>query len=80
MNGIALIRSRRGLLAKIARELQITRAAVSLWQRVPAERLPDVERITGIPRHMLRDDICLPPRDVGATIMGAPPPARSDAA
>ncbi len=60
-NGMNLIRSRRGLMAKVAAELGFTRAAVVKWDRVPAEQLPEVERITGIPRHALRPDICPPP-------------------
>lgn len=59
-----LIRSQRGLTAKLTRELGFTSTgAVSQWDKVPAERLPDVERITGIPRHVLRPDICPPPSD-----------------
>lgn len=58
---MTLIRAQRGLLTKLAASLGITQAAVSMWTRVPAERLPDVERITGIPRHHLRPDICLRP-------------------
>lgn len=56
-----LIRSKRGLISRIADGLSINRSAVAMWRRVPAERLPDVERITGIPRHQLRPDICPPP-------------------
>ena len=58
--GMALIRAQRGLLAKVARDLGLTRPAVATWTRVPAERLPEVEASTGIPRHLLRPDICLP--------------------
>lgn len=35
----------------------ITPQAVSQWQRVPVKRVLDVERVTGIPRHILRPDI-----------------------
>jgi DNA-binding transcriptional regulator YdaS (Cro superfamily) len=59
--GMALIRAQRGLLAKVARDLGVTRPAVTTWTRVPAERIPEVEASTGIPRHLLRPDICLPP-------------------
>ena len=59
------IRAQRGLLALIAREIGVTRAAVVKWERVPAERLPEIERITGIPRHQLRPDICQPPPAFG---------------
>jgi DNA-binding transcriptional regulator YdaS (Cro superfamily) len=62
MDGMTLIRAQRGLLAKVARGCNISRAAVATWPRVPAERLPEVERITGIPRQLLRPDIC-PPAD-----------------
>jgi len=55
------IRQTPGLRAKIARELGITFPAVLKWRRVPAERLPEVERATGIPRHELRPDICPAP-------------------
>ena len=58
---MTLIRAEKGMLAHIARELKLSRSAVAMWQRVPAERLPEVEAITGIPRHRLRPDICPPP-------------------
>lgn len=35
----------------------ISPQAISQWKRVPAERVADVERATGIPRHRLRPDI-----------------------
>lgn len=35
----------------------ITPQAVSQWKRVPAERVIDVERLSGVPRHELRPDI-----------------------
>ena len=60
-DGMELIRAKRGMLAKVAHDLGITRAAVVKWEKVPAERLPEIEEITGIPRHVLRPDICLPP-------------------
>lgn len=44
-------------LAFIADEIGLTRAAVSAWAKVPAERVVDIERITGIPRHTLRPDL-----------------------
>ena len=60
-DGMDLIRAQRGMLAKVAHGLGFTRAAVTKWDKVPAEHLPAVERITGIPRHELRPDICHPP-------------------
>ena len=47
----------RGLKTRLARELGITHGAVMQWRKVPAERVLDVERITGISRHELRPDI-----------------------
>ena len=44
----------------LARELGITHGAVFQWDRVPAERVIDVERITGIPREELRPDLYPP--------------------
>jgi DNA-binding transcriptional regulator YdaS (Cro superfamily) len=35
----------------------LTSQAVSQWRKVPAERVLDVERITGISRHDLRPDV-----------------------
>ena len=47
----------RGRRIFLARALGVTPGAVSQWDRVPAERVIDVERLTGIPRHDLRPDI-----------------------
>jgi DNA-binding transcriptional regulator YdaS (Cro superfamily) len=51
------IRSKRGLMAKVARDLGISRSAVSLWKRVPAEYVVAVEDSTNIPREVLRPDL-----------------------
>lgn len=45
-------------VAKLARALgNITPQAISQWKRVPPERVIEVERATGISRHVLRPDI-----------------------
>jgi hypothetical protein len=59
--GMDLIRRHRGLARSLAKGLNITPGAISQWKRVPAKHLPEVERISGIPRWILRPDICLPP-------------------
>jgi DNA-binding transcriptional regulator YdaS (Cro superfamily) len=59
-SGMALIRARRGLLAQVAHGLGVTRAAVVKWRDVPAERVVEIERITGIPREQLRPDLYAP--------------------
>jgi len=74
MDGMELIRAQRGLLAKVARECKLSRAAVAVWDKVPAERLPAVERATGISRHLLRPDICPLPLHYAAPVAeGASP-------
>lgn len=35
----------------------LTSQAVSQWKKIPAERVLDVERLTGISRHDLRPDV-----------------------
>lgn len=50
--------------SEIARQLGLRQQSISEWverNRVPAERVIEVERITGVPRHELRPDIY--PRD-----------------
>lgn len=60
MDALSSIRSKRGELARIARELGIRRSAVCAWRRVPAERVVAVSAITGIPPADLRPDIFHP--------------------
>lgn len=55
--GMDLIREQKGLLAKVAYGLGLTRSAVVKWPRVPAEYVVRVEKITGISREKLRPDL-----------------------
>lgn len=54
--------------ADLARRLGVNKSSITLWgqRRVPAERVLEVERITGIPRHELRPDIYPAPAEAGA--------------
>lgn len=61
-DAMARIRGRRGLVGQIATFCGLTRGAVWKWRQVPAERVVQVETVTGIPRHELRPDICPPPQ------------------
>lgn len=46
-----------GGMAQLAAKLGIARQAIYQWSRIPAERVVDVERVTGIPRAELRPDL-----------------------
>lgn len=62
----AHLKATRGASMALARNLKISPVAVTRWkQRVPAERVLDVERATGISRTVLRPDL-YPAEDAGA--------------
>lgn len=46
-----------GGLGKLASLLGIRHQAFYSWRRVPAERVLDLERISGISRHDIRPDV-----------------------
>ena len=48
---------RIGGVRALARELGIDHAAIVRWERVPAVRVREVERITGVSRYRLRPDV-----------------------
>lgn len=54
---LEFFRSRRGARVGLARHLGISPSAISQWGSIPIERVLEVERFTGIPRHELRPDI-----------------------
>ena len=47
--------------ATLARKLGVKRSAVYQWPKCPVQRVLDVERLSGVPRHELRPDIYPPP-------------------
>jgi DNA-binding transcriptional regulator YdaS (Cro superfamily) len=49
----------------LSRHIGVTHQAISQWLRVPADRVLQVERATGVPRHELRPDL-YPPTEVAA--------------
>ena len=59
-------------LTQIAQQLGVDKSRVVRWRqsgRIPAHRVLDMERVTGIPRHELRPDI-YPPEDARAEAAG----------
>lgn len=56
LTGMEAVKDRMPL-ARLAREIGITRGAVAQWDRVPAERLREVSDVTGIPMEALRPDL-----------------------
>ncbi len=46
-----------GNKSELARQLGVKVQSIQQWKRIPAERVAEVERITGISRHELREDI-----------------------
>lgn len=54
---MADLRNERGMMTRIAKGLGLTLAAVSLWKKIPSERVVEIESITGIPREQLRPDL-----------------------
>lgn len=54
---VARAAEKAGGVVALSRELGIKHTAMYSWKRVPAERVIDVERVTGISRHELRPDI-----------------------
>ncbi len=51
------IEAERGRLSRLAEFLHITPGAITQWEKVPAERMGDIARFTGIPMEELRGDI-----------------------
>jgi DNA-binding transcriptional regulator YdaS (Cro superfamily) len=56
-NPIELAAAQVGGVVKLSLALGLSRGAVSQWKRVPAERVLDVERLSGVSRSILRPDL-----------------------
>lgn len=54
-----LLRARGITLSEVAQRVGVDKATVTRWaqKRIPEERVLEVERVTGIPRHELRPDL-----------------------
>lgn len=54
---IQLAAQKAGGIVKLSLALGLSRGAASQWRRIPAERVLEVERLTGVPREILRPDL-----------------------
>ena len=54
---IDLVVQKAGGPGRLAKALGIKSPSLYSWPRIPAERVLEVERITGVPRHQLRPDL-----------------------
>jgi DNA-binding transcriptional regulator YdaS (Cro superfamily) len=55
--GLAKAIMAAGGLRRLAALLEIQPPAVNQWIEIPARRIIDVERVTGVPREELRPDL-----------------------
>ena len=62
--GLKLAIKAAGSARRLAAKLGVSQQAVQQWQRIPAERVIEVERLTLVPRERLRPDPH-PPRPDG---------------
>ena len=46
-----------GGITAFAEALGVKHPSIHNWRRIPSERVLQVEKITGIPRHLLRPDL-----------------------
>jgi DNA-binding transcriptional regulator YdaS (Cro superfamily) len=46
-----------GGVRPLARKLGLSMTAVQKWTRIPAHRIIEIERVTGVPREKLRPDL-----------------------
>jgi len=54
---VRLVIEKAGGISSLARAIGVDRRRVFEWKQIPAKRVLDVERVTGISRHILRPDI-----------------------
>lgn len=59
-NPVKLAVDGAGGTTALAKALNIRSQAVSQWTRIPAERVIEVEKASGVPRHLLRPDLYPP--------------------
>ena len=53
-----------GGVVALAKGLGVKHPSLHSWRRVPAERVRDLEKLSGIPCHEIRPDLYSPPVEV----------------
>ena len=56
-HGLVAAIAQAGGISSLARALGLTQPTVSVWKRVPAHHVIEVEMLTGISRRLLRPDL-----------------------
>lgn len=56
-NPVAMAAAKAGGIVQLSLKLGMSRGAASQWKRIPAERVIQVEQLTGISREILRPDL-----------------------
>lgn len=61
LTGIALLKGQRGCMLWLAAQMGMQPSTLSGWTVVPARHVHRIEKLTGLPRYMLRPDLWAPP-------------------
>ncbi len=67
---IKLAASKVGGIVKLSEALGLSRGAVSNWTKVPPNHVLEVERLSGVPREILRPDLY--PVELNRRVVPAP--------
>jgi len=54
---LEMLLAKVGNASRLATLIGVNKQAIYKWQRIPADRLIDIEKATGIPREKLRPDL-----------------------
>jgi DNA-binding transcriptional regulator YdaS (Cro superfamily) len=54
---INVVASKLGGIVKMSEALGLSRGAASQWREIPIDHVARIEKLTGIPREVLRPDI-----------------------
>jgi Bacterial toxin YdaS len=69
LQGLRILIEARGSAEALARLLSISPAAVAQWEQVPAERVCEIIKVTGIARGVLRPDLYGEPPNTSPAVL-----------